>query len=228
MIYAMSDLHGCYDKYMEMIKFIGFNRDDTLYILGDVVDRGTDGIKILCDMMEKENVVFLRGNHDHMAMQVLYSMFDSGAVFNEDALVPLFQSWMADRGQPTFDQFSEYSKEEQKRILAYIRLSKSFEEIKVNGNRYFMAHTVPEKEKMVNFNECTLMDFIYGEPDYELKYYEDRFIVTGHTPTGLIDEDYMGKIYKKNNHIAIDCGAFFENGRLGCICLDNLEEFYID
>ena len=38
MIYVMSDLHGCYDKYERMLKKISFSKDDILYILGDVVD----------------------------------------------------------------------------------------------------------------------------------------------------------------------------------------------
>lgn len=45
--------------------------------------------------------------------------------------------------------------------------------------------------------------------------------------TGLIEKEYAGKIYKKHNHIAVDCGAFFKDGRLGCICLDTMEEFYV-
>ena len=47
MIYAMCDLHGCYDKYVKMLEKIQFGENDTLYILGDVVDRGEGGIKIL-------------------------------------------------------------------------------------------------------------------------------------------------------------------------------------
>ena len=40
-----------------------------------------------------------------------------------------------------------------------------------------------------------------------------------------IDPACAGKIIRKNNHIAIDCGAVF-GGALGCICLETLEEFY--
>ena len=47
MIYAMSDLHGCYEKYIKMLDKINFSDSDTLYILGDVVDRGDGGIKLL-------------------------------------------------------------------------------------------------------------------------------------------------------------------------------------
>ena len=36
MIYAMSDIHGCYEKYRDMLETIKFAADDTLYVLGDV------------------------------------------------------------------------------------------------------------------------------------------------------------------------------------------------
>ena len=35
------------------------------------------------------------------------------------------------------------------------------------------------------------------------------------------------KYFIKNNFIAIDCGACFENGTLACLCLDTMEEFYV-
>ena len=59
------------------------------------------------------------------------------------------------------------------------------------------------------------------------KFHPNKIIVSGHTPTALIDEAYTGKIIIKNNHIAIDCGIVF-GYRLGLICLDTLEEFYVD
>ena len=34
MIYAMSDLHGCYEKYIKLLEKIKFSNNDTLYILG--------------------------------------------------------------------------------------------------------------------------------------------------------------------------------------------------
>ena len=47
MTYVMSDIHGHYDKYREMLETIEFAADDTLYVLGDVLDRGSDGFKTL-------------------------------------------------------------------------------------------------------------------------------------------------------------------------------------
>ena len=71
MIYAMSDLHGCYYKYTRMLEKINFSVSDTLYILGDIVDRGPDGMKIWQDIIQRKNIIALRGNHDFLAYHLL-------------------------------------------------------------------------------------------------------------------------------------------------------------
>ena len=58
----MSDIHGCFDKYQEMLELIEFVPRDTLYVLGDVIDRGPDGIRILQDMNIRPNVFPLLDN----------------------------------------------------------------------------------------------------------------------------------------------------------------------
>ena len=51
MIYVMGDIHGCKKAYLEAIEKIKLSQYDTLYVLGDVVDKGNEGIEILQDMM---------------------------------------------------------------------------------------------------------------------------------------------------------------------------------
>lgn len=51
MIYVMSDIHGCGKAYHAMLRKIELCDSDHLYILGDVIDRGPDGISILEDIM---------------------------------------------------------------------------------------------------------------------------------------------------------------------------------
>ena len=60
----MSHIHGEYDKYIAMLEKIGFSDDDTMYILGDVIDRKPCGIDILMNIMQRPNVVMLLGNHE--------------------------------------------------------------------------------------------------------------------------------------------------------------------
>ena len=115
----------------------------------------------------------------------------------------------------------------QQAALSYLGSLPLFEELTIGERKFFLAHTVPEKSKMLNIDNCRISDFIMGEPEYEKMYFEDMLIVTGHTPTGFIDPEYTGQIWKGNNHIAIDCGAVFGNP-LGCICLDTMEEIYVE
>lgn len=227
MFYAISDLHGCYDKYIKMLEKIKFNDNDTLYILGDVVDRGGDGIKILKDMMTRKNIVAIRGNHDFLAYKILKTLRLPPDMYDSDKILELYQLWLYDGGLPTQQAFMELSEETQKKILAYLNSFLIYDEVEVGGNKFFLSHAVPEKNRMQNFETLMWQEFIVGEPEYEKEYFPDKFIITGHTPTGLIDKKYTGRIFKGNNHIAIDCGAVFGNP-LGCICLDTLEEFYVE
>ena len=71
MTYVMSDIHGCYEKYRAMLENIEFAEDDTLYVLGDVLDRGPDGFRILLDMAARPNTVGLMGNHELLAATAL-------------------------------------------------------------------------------------------------------------------------------------------------------------
>ena len=39
MTYCISDIHGEYGRYLEMLEKINFSDEDKLYVLGDVIDR---------------------------------------------------------------------------------------------------------------------------------------------------------------------------------------------
>ena len=47
MIYVMSDIHGNSRRFNSIMEQIKLKDTDTLYILGDVIDRYPDGIRIL-------------------------------------------------------------------------------------------------------------------------------------------------------------------------------------
>ena len=74
MNYVISDPHGRYDLYKKMLERIGFSDGDTLYILGDFVDRSKGGLKILLDVSNRDNVIGIIGNHDYIASNVLRSL----------------------------------------------------------------------------------------------------------------------------------------------------------
>lgn len=232
MIYVMSDLHGCYDKYKQMLEKIKFNKEDTLYMLGDSIDRGNDGIKILLDMMKRANVVPMLGNHEYMAYSVLKKFNVEITAYNYNShldaeTIEMYENWMFNGGITTSQAFAKLDKVTRDGIVEYLGEFELYEELEVNGNTFVLVHGgLVGFEEDKDLGEYDIHDIIWGRCDYARQYYKDKYLVTGHTPTYNIDENYKGRIYKQNNHIAIDCGAVY-GGRLGCICLDTLEEFYV-
>ena len=54
-----------------MLEKIHFSVDDILSILGDENDRGSDGIPLLRERMDIQNMVILLGNHEYMILDYL-------------------------------------------------------------------------------------------------------------------------------------------------------------
>ena len=226
MTYVLSDLHGCDEKYFAMLEKIDLQESGTLYILGDVIDRGPGGVAILQDMRKRKNVIPFLGNHEDMALPVLRLLLGEGLGESENIGYAYWADWRANGGEPTRYAFQQLSPEEREETIAYIKSFRLHEEITVAGRRFHLSHTLPDREQWQT-GERNKEDFIWGEPDYELCYDPDLTFITGHTPTAFIDPAFRGRIWQKNGHIALDCGAVFDGGNLGCICLDTMEEFYV-
>ena len=223
MNYVISGISGMYDRYMEMLEKTDFSDSDTLYVLGNCADRGRDGIKVWLDLMDRKNAVPFYGSHEDMAYRVLSVWLEPenvGEGFMQD-----LELWMRNGGKATYDAFKVLDRNVQEKILWSIHAFALNKQIEVNGERYFLSHTIGETADRP-LNKYTPYEYVWGRPDYSECYDENTVLVTGHTPTGAIDKDYAGRIYIKNNHIAVDCGAAFRQGKLGCICLDTMEEFY--
>ena len=226
MIYVMSDLHGEFASFIAMMVKIGFSARDTVYILGDVIDRGSGGVDLLLSMEDTPGIIPMIGNHESLALPIMKALRD-GAPLDAVRKSKAYAVWNAMGGGPTAASFSSHNKELQERIIKYIESFSIYDEIEVGGKRFHLSHTLPPYDPDRDVHDVTFREFIWGEPDYEKRYDPDVTFITGHTPTGLIDRESAGKIWHGNSHIAIDCGATFEGGRLGCLCLDTMEEYYV-
>lgn len=229
-VYVMSDLHGNYDGFMSILKQIKFSEGDELYVDGDIVDRGRDGIKILQYMMTQPNIYPIIGNHEYALMQVLDFVTqeiteDSISKIDEKTLQNIIE-YQNIGGQVTLDEFHKLSKEEQQDIMDYLEEFTAYEEITVSGKSFVIIHA-----GFINFNpdrridDYQLYELIFKAPDYEKVYFKDKYLVTGHLPTRAIEGAKPDEIYIANNHIAIDCASGY-GGKVGCIRLDDFNCFY--
>lgn len=77
--YVIGDIHGMYGSYIEIMKKM--SSKDHIIILGDVIDRGTGGIQIIQDIMQriqnKQNnpeITFMLGNHEMQFLETVATM----------------------------------------------------------------------------------------------------------------------------------------------------------
>ena len=232
MIYAISDIHGQYNQFMRILEIIKFNEKDTLYVVGDVVDRGPHPIKILQYMMERPNIIPIIGNHELMAydgLKLLLKEITEESIHEMDEQsMELLADWIRNGAMSTISEFRALSHEERVKIMDYLGEFSAYEEVKAGGKDYLLVHAgIADFDPSKDLAEYALDDFLWTRTDYEIPYFEDRYTISGHTPTqGILGNTRPGYIFRANNHIAIDCGACHRNGRLAAFCLETEEEFY--
>ena len=229
--YVISDVHGNYEGYMKILELIRFSDEDTLYVNGDVIDRGTGGVKILQHMMMQPNIYPILGNHEYAAATCLRFLMkeiteESIGEIDEETIKNLLE-WQNIGGQCTMDAFHKLSREEKNDIVDYLDEFSLYEEVSVNEKQFVIVHA-----GLTNFSPdrpletYEMYELIFKAPDYDRIYFPNKYLVTGHLPTKVIEGNPRpNKIFRKNNHIAIDCAAGYD-GCVGCICLDTFEEFY--
>jgi serine/threonine protein phosphatase 1 len=225
MIYCVSDIHGEYKLYRELLSKINLGEQDRLYVLGDVVDRGEKPMEVLLDMIERPNVIPIMGNHEFMFATCVRVLLRGDSPTQEETQDIL--RWQNDGGKPTLRDFLGLSPEKRQAVWAYLGKFRRYGEVETAGQSYVLTHAGPEHfSPQRSLEDYALQELVWERPDYDRVYYPDKFLVTGHTPTRAISNnprpDY---IYRANRHIAIDCGAVY-GGHLGAVCLDTGEEFY--
>lgn len=232
--YVTSDIHGQYDMFISLLKKINFSYNDMLYVIGDIVDKGPHPCKLLLKMMEMPNVIPIIGNHELLALPCLRFLCqditeETIENINND-ITDRLKLWLNNGADSTIREFCSLDKDSREAILDYLGEFSCYEEIKVGGKTFILIHGglgdfSPEKDIL----DYTIDDIVWSRHDYNTRYFPDKYIITGHTPTQFIDGNKRpGFILRKNGNIDIDCGCNIIGGRLAAICLETDEEFYID
>ena len=234
MTYVLGDVHGRALPYHRMLDFINFSDSDTLYVLGDMIDRNPDGIRLLKEVMDAKNIHMLLGNHEHMMLHAIEA--PKGTCCNgRDTNRTL---WYYNKGKITEEKFREEPEEVQKKILDFIRNLPVNIPIENNGRKILLIHGSPlEWAKQLHYAlemygedpvAFAVWDRIYAytkNPDvpYDL-------VLAGHTPTVQYQNNDPMEFYKDGKFMFLDCGCAYGNqfhGQLGCLCLETMEEFYV-
>ena len=228
--YVMSDLHGNYESYRKMLLVIDFDDSDTLYILGDVCDRGPDSASIYLDVMERKNVLMIKGNHEKMALEALEAAAVPGGNCSDWFAMLL---WEENGGHATADSLMNLSEEQRRKVLCYIKDLPWYRTLTLGDTEYIMVHAgLEEYDRDREISDYTPEELVWYSPEANAEFWpdENRILLVGHTPTFAITGNTPPNVYRGGgNVIFLDCGAAYPQagGRLGCLCLETGEAYYV-
>ena len=79
-LYCIGDIQGCHDAFERLLQRVDFSASrDTLYILGDLVNRGPASDKVLRTCMAAgDSMRALLGNHDLIEQRTLEVIREAG------------------------------------------------------------------------------------------------------------------------------------------------------
>jgi len=210
-LYAISDIHGCYDQLIHLLDQIPpLGPDDKIIFLGDYIDRGPKSYEVVQHLLQlpKESTIFLKGNHEDLLLE--YIEGDYGA----------YTCWIRNGGEETIKSYNNAvggSNDEEFQIpqehLDFYRNLILFYETE----HYFFVHAGLNPYR--SLTDQSKEDLLWIRDPFILskkKLPTDRKVIFGHTPlkSPLVMEDKIG----------IDTCCFM-TGRLTCLQLPD-EKFY--
>ncbi|QXE89185.1 serine/threonine protein phosphatase [Geomonas subterranea] len=206
---TIGDIHGCAQTFCRLLEIVQLEKSDTLYLLGDMIDRGPDSygvIETILDLqMEGYDIRPIRGNHEDMMLLAVQS-----SVF-EDLL-----EWLEQGGDATLRSYcvnhTQFLPEEHLRFLEGLPLYRI-------TDKFVFAHAGID---------CTLDDPFSPHGRHHILWDRSgiidvgklagRRVVSGHTTRKLDD---IRKSLRRN-HIRIDNGVYISGveGKGNLVCVD--------
>ena len=190
MRYAIADIHGCCQTFRALLERLRIERSDSLYLLGDYIDRGPNSRGVLDTIMNLDcRVVALRGNHEDMWLRASEPSDDpvrSAAHFS---------LWMQNGGQATLKSFAGIDTEP---YLAFVRGLPVFVEL----DDFLLVHAEFDFSLADPFGEEGVESMLWsrGRP-----YPGKKPVLCGHTPLPL-DRILEGL---RTNRINLDNGCCY-------------------
>lgn len=203
MRYAIADIHGCCRTFRALLQQLRIRRGDTLYLLGDYIDRGPDSKGVLDTIMGLNcNVVALRGNHEDLWLKAVSAGMDWNRVQE-------YNHWMETGIVATRQSFRNTDPEPYVRFVAGLPLHFELDD-------YLFVHGAFDFSLPDPFGEMGQESMLWGrDKDYDGL----KPVLCGHTPRPF--QKILESL--ETNRINLDNGCCFRQewyGRLLAYDLD--------
>jgi len=223
--YVVGDIHGCIKSFRNMVREkIRLTKDDTLFLLGDYIDRGPDSKAVLDFIMELQaescNIKPILGNHEYMLLQSL-----------EDEAE--FANWKKNGSTQTLTSFGiplEKTDDPGSILLIpgiyidYIRSLSYYEET----DDFYFVHAGLGKD-IENPKDDLETLFWSRREYYNRKILKGRILIHGHTPVSMVS--IQDRVFDGDGKVLnLDGGCVYSHisgfGNLAGMDLDTFELFF--
>ena len=176
--FALGDLHGNKKVFEAVLAELG--PEDTVYCLGDVVDRGPHGYEILKSILADKRFILLKGNHEDMFADSIKNHFENEYIdYNH----------YRNGGNCTYEAWVEAGAKAG--LLGIInRLPVSCLYINKSGKNIYLSHAGYNVDNVPKDDEEYLWNREHFYEWMDIEKHPNDYIIHGHTPIGhMIGEE---------------------------------------
>ena len=179
-VYATADWHGCLAPAKKLMNYL--DKNDKLYYIGDSIDRGEDGIKLLNLLTKDKRVIYLRGNHEQMMLDALR---DARNGRFSDA----FYIWQSNGGNKTFKSIDGPTEAE--KYIAKIEQMDIWAEYKSpKGHSVILEHAGFSLGHSTELHDPLWDRKHFDQPWGDEPGDENIYLVHGHTPVQYLQFEF--------------------------------------
>jgi serine/threonine protein phosphatase 1 len=179
--FIIGDIHGCSKTFRKLVlKNIQLRHEDTLYLLGDFIDRGPDSKGVLDFIFElqesKFNVYPLMGNHEYL----LLKSWDNSLYFD---------LWSRNGSEQTLESFGIHMEKVRiyesvrmipKEYIGFIKMLPLY----IETEEFFFVHAGISMEKGNPLEDVESLLWT-REEEHNEDILGNRILIHGHTPVPL-------------------------------------------
>ncbi len=233
-IYAISDIHGYLDEFINALNKVELSdKDNRLILLGDYIDNGSKSFQVLSKIIELEEmysgqIITLFGNHDEWFYEWLMPETPTASAFGEtiqsffspeelkEILVSNPNNFeIAIRNAiKTKTKFIDWFKERYKDKRYYETDNQIFVHAGIDEEAGDLWEELTNPETLTNKFPVTTSAFI-------------KDVISGHIASHQVarDDSYLGKVYYNQNHYFID-GDVNHSKTIPVLCYDTITKKY--
>ena len=170
-LFAIGDIHGCNVALKTLIEAIDPKPEDTVVVLGDVIDWGPDSrdcVQQLIDLSGRCQFVLVRGNHEQMLFAALESQTE-------------LRGWLDFGGEETLKSYP-YRGGDEFIDGEHVRFLKSQARDYHETDEFIFVHASYDPNKPMTEQSNTTLQWEPVQPEQMRPHFSGKTVIAGHTP----------------------------------------------